>query len=117
MEQDERMNRAHVEKLRANSRAEAEIFRTVKGSVGTVKSSSRRINRNRRAIFEFNLITPNNEKNVHVLVPITLSRRFIDEIVIGGEIKAELEGLSPNYQHGKTHEYELKDFEVLGVTV
>ncbi len=107
------MNRAHVEKLRAKNSAEAEIYRTVRGDVGTVKPCPRWINRNRRAAFEFNLITPNYEKNVHVLVPMTLSRRLIDEIIIGCEIKAELEILSPNYQRGKAREYELKNFEVL----
>lgn len=103
------MNKQHIEKLRKSSREASEPVRWVVGAIDFVNLCNRKINRNRRAVFKFNLFRRSDGKKFTALVPSTLRERAIAELKNGGLISAKLQIMSPRYKRD-SNEYELTDF-------
>lgn len=105
------MNKTHTSKLREKSRIAAQPLRSVIGTVEDIELSRRRLNRNRKAVFEFTLVTTSTGKKLTVFVPYALRHRCIRELLCGEVLEMQLQKFS---YCNNAREFELLDFRKAG---
>lgn len=108
------MNKRHIEQVKKRNREEAQQVQTFNGLVAGISFCNRKINRARRAVFDFNFIRSVDGKSFKLLVPISLRKRCINEITAEAILAVTVQAMSPDGGYRRAdNEFELKDFIVL----